>query len=476
MCLARGVADFVDDCGADVLQMPLARAGDRRTQVAIETAQGGGLRLLESGGFRRAEILHVEYAQFGELDLQALRAVAQLAVGADRAGQIECLVTGALHRPRLEEEFGTAICEAGLEDGHAIDGQRLVDADHRRKTLPCLGVGNHHVAGEQPRHAGGIEIDMEFLEVDIERQRLQQHAVAEAEYGHIRFAALGNLQIAAERRVVDRELVDLGNLRNQHVRLERLLAEHPHLRLDHHVAVEQRTQADEHERGMRQDVADAVDAAGLGCDHGGVGVALPRCGAFLHAKLVALAAQHAGEAIDHGGAAFDQADFRAFMEGAHALLAHAFLVGFQVGDDLGGIADQAQAGGHDQKGQDQQEPPRRIDVVELELAEHVGPERAELVDIVVVRLPLGEHGADDAGDGHDHQQGDGEAHRRQQLDESAPGARPVLKFPAGSAQRRVGNGRWGGGHTVMESGRRKAGAARKTAAGGQDGFGALRRG
>ncbi len=420
--LTRSIANLVDHCGADVLQMPLTRRSHRCAQVPIEAGHEGLLLGFDAGHLRRAHVLHVEDSQFGELDLHALRPIAELAIRAHGAGQIEGLIAGAVHRPGLEEQFRSAIGEARLENGDAVIRQRMVDLDLRRKALARAGIGDHHITGEQARHAGGIEVDVEFFQMDVERQRLQQHAVAHAEHRHIRFAAIGNLQIAAKGRVVHRQLVDLGHLRQQHIGLERLFAEHPHLRLDHHVAIEQRTYADQHECGMRQHITNAVDASGLRSDHGGARTALLRRRTLLHLELVAVAL-HDARQMRHGGrAAIGERGFAALVEVAHALLAHPLFIGLQIGDDLGRIADQAQAGGHHQKGQDQQEPPGGIDVIQLELAEHFRPERPELVDVIVVGLSLGEHRADDAGDGDDHQQRNGKTHRRKQFDKSAPGA------------------------------------------------------
>ena len=74
----------------------------------------------------------------------------------------------------------------------------------------------------------------------------------------------------------------------------------------------------------------------------------------------------------------------------------------------------------DQEGEDQQEPPGAVDACTGPTrAEHLGPERAELVDVVVGRLVLLDHGADHRGDADHRQQRDREAHRRQQLDRVA---------------------------------------------------------
>jgi hypothetical protein len=69
------------------------------------------------------------------------------------------------------------------------------------------------------------------------------------------------------------------------------------------------------------------------------------------------------------------------VKGLQALLADVFLVGLQVGKDLGRVARNAQRRAGHQKGQDQQEPPGAVHRVEL-TAKQLGPERPELVDVV----------------------------------------------------------------------------------------------
>ena len=66
---------------------------------------------------------------------------------------------------------------------------------------------------------------------------------------------------------------------------------------------------------------------------------------------------------------------------------------------------------------------RAVAPCEPERAEHVGPERAELVDVVVDRLVLLDDGADRRRDADHRQQRDREAHRRHQLDGVAQPAR-----------------------------------------------------
>ena len=104
------------------------------------------------------------------------------------------------------------------------------------------------------------------------------------------------------------------------------------------------------------------------------------------------------------------------VEGLQRLLADMLLVVAQVVEDLGRVACDAQARRDDEKAQDEQEPPRAVDRVEIDGAEHLCPERAELVDVVREGLVLAHHGARHGGDADHAQQRDREAHRREQLD------------------------------------------------------------
>ena len=159
-------------------------------------------------------------------------------------------------------------------------------------------------------------------------------------------------------------------------------------------------------------------------------------------KVRALVIANSSSGYDEAGrtawqqriATLESGGLAAVVEGAQGLLAHVLLVGLQVDDDLRQVARDAQAGRDDQERQDQQEPPDAVDGVQADLVEHLGPERTELVDVVVVRLVLLDDRADHRGDADDRQQRDREAHRRHQLDGVAQQPRSGVDFDTGRGQ------------------------------------------
>jgi hypothetical protein len=87
-------------------------------------------------------------------------------------------------------------------------------------------------------------------------------------------------------------------------------------------------------------------------------------------------------------------------------------------------------GADHQEQQDQQEPPGAVDRIEPRRPEELGPERPELVDVVVDRLVLLDDRADDRGDADDGEQRDREAHRREQLHRRAKHLRAAMHAKA----------------------------------------------
>jgi len=77
------------------------------------------------------------------------------------------------------------------------------------------------------------------------------------------------------------------------------------------------------------------------------------------------------------------------------------------------VASDADAGGGDEEGQDEQKPGSVIDVVQAQFLKHLEPERAELDEVAAVRFGLLQHRADNRRDREDGQQADGKSHRAQ---------------------------------------------------------------
>ena len=425
-CLPRRVAQLVADAGPDVAQLLLAYGFVARAQARVDgRAQVNLARIGAGAGAVIAEVLHVNGAQRGELQRQRLAGLV--------AGQTRLPANRALHVERLYARChgygaqlyqGAAIVEAGLVNLDAFVAERMVDLDARGHLLARRLVVDHHLAGEQLGHAGGIVLNDELLQLHGKRQFLQQHAVGLRQDGRARLRAFGNQQVAAESGITlgqDVLRLDLGN--QPAARVGRLAAQ-PHLRAHDEVAIEQPPQTDQHNGTVCSDVADLVCAPRLGGHH--PALALRRL-ALLQAHLPAAPHQHAADAACcHFGSFALKVRLGLVVKGLQVLHPDVFLVVAQIGQVLGRVACDAQGRADDQEGQDQQEPPSAVDSVELERQKQLGPEGAELVHIVVDRLLLLEHRADDRGNADHRQERDGKTHRRQQLHGSAQRLRTGL--------------------------------------------------
>jgi hypothetical protein len=431
-------SQLVGHAGAHVAQLAL---GDRL--VARAQARFDGLAQVDlahvgarAAGAAVAEILHVEHAQrrVFERERLARARVRELRGAADRALHLE-LPRARHHGPRAQAHVRAAVVEAGLVDLDAFVAGRMVHLHARGRGLARGLVVDHDLAGEQLGHAGGVVLHDEFLELHRERQLLQQHAVGLAQDGRGRLRALGHHQVAAEGGVALGQAVlglDLGD--QPAARVGRLAAE-PHLRAHDQVAVEQSAQADEHDGAVRGDVADLVGRTRLGRHH-------PACAGgrltLLQAHLPAHGGQHLPDAARGGlGCLARQVGLRLVVEGLQALFSDVFLVVADVRQVFGRVPRDAQRRAHHQERQDQQEPPRAVDRVELERQEQLGPERPELVHVVGGGLVLLEHSADHRGDADHREQRDREAHGRQQLGQRPRGVRA----PGAAAGRKIRHGR-----------------------------------
>lgn len=106
------------------------------------------------------------------------------------------------------------------------------------------------------------------------------------------------------------------------------------------------------------------------------------------------------------GADAPGSDFRRFIERAarpvakslQTLLAQVLFVIFKVGKNLGRIARNALRGAGDQKRQNKQKPPGVVKRIQAQSAKKLGPERPKLIDVIVCRLVLLEHSANDRRD------------------------------------------------------------------------------
>ncbi len=430
--LAVGIAQLVLHRRPDVAQFALARhprgVAEFGTQAGIAAALADAARILLARCV--GDSLDVHQAEVGELDGVIGAGTGQPGVLADRAGQGERLRVRPAHREAGQLEPGAAVLEARLVNRDAVVDEGLVDLDPGVGLLAGAAVGHDDVAGEQLRHAGRVMLDGELLERDGERQILDQRPVPDIQDRRAHGRPLGHERIAPKTRVGHRQPVLRADLADDRIALDRRLAAEPHLQADHHVAIQQPADADDDNGRMRQDVADLVARARLGCDERGAAVA--REGPDAEASVL----RERGQARrDHGGLR-RRVELILVVERTQAALAHVLAPDPHVGQHLGCIAHDAQRGRHDQERQDQQEPPRAVHRRQRQRAEHVGPERPELVDVVRVRLVLLEHRADHAGNGDHRQQADRKAHRRQQLDRLAQGAPPRVDPDTGGGNRR----------------------------------------
>ena len=273
-------------------------------------------------------------------------------------------------------------------------------------------------------------LDGELLERDRERQILDQGAIRDVQNRRADGRTFRHERITAKARVRCRQPMLRADVADHRVALDGRLAAKPHLRANHHVAVQQPADADHDDGRVRQDVADLVARARLCRDERGPTIARKR----LDAEAAVL--RKRGQACGHGGDIDGGIKFVTVMERAQAAFAHVLAPGAHVGQHLGRIAHDAQRRRHHQECQDQQKPPRAIDGRQRQRSEYVGPERPELVDVVRIRIVLLEHGADHAGDGDHRQQADRKTHRREQLDRFAQRATAGADLDAGSGDRR----------------------------------------
>ena len=213
------------------------------------------------------------------------------------------------------------------------------------------------------------------------------------------------------------------------------LATKPHLGAHHQVPVQQATHTNQHDGRVRCDVADFVGRACLGCQH--PAGALRRF-ARLQLHLPAPGCQQLPQTVGGSLRAFAQVTLGFVVKRFQALFADVFFVGLEVCQDLWRVAGNAQAGAQDQKGQDQQKPPRAVHRVQFQSRKQLGPKRTELVDVIGGRFVLLQHGANDRGNANDGQKRNGKPHGRQQLQHGLASWRSALGWGAGSDRRHGG--------------------------------------
>ena len=270
-------------------------------------------------------------------------------------------------------------------------------------------VEQFDVALEILRLPRRVVLDAELLQCHGERQILHQIAVGHVQENHVGAGAFRNLHAAAEGRIGRRQTRNRRHLALRNVARLDLLGAQQLLHLEYQVAVHQAADADHHDGRVRQEVPEPVPAAGFG---GKQHALLAR--QVLH--LVTLALEIA---LCAGGERFGRlrrGRLMLVLECIQRLFADVLAKTFHLAREVRCIAVDANAGGSDQEGQDDQKPGGMIDIVQPQLFIGLEPERAELDDVVVVRLGLLQHRPDNGGDGKNGQQADGKTHRAQQLE------------------------------------------------------------
>ena len=127
-------------------------------------------------------------------------------------------------------------------------------------------VGDLHLAGKELGHAGRIEIDDEAVQLDGERQVLDQHAVLARDDGRIAACAFRNEHVAAKRRIAEAQPVLRRDLGNHAITGERRLSIRPFLEADTEIGVEQSAYADDDDCAVGKNIAPLVGSALLGGD------------------------------------------------------------------------------------------------------------------------------------------------------------------------------------------------------------------
>ena len=277
------------------------------------------------------------------------------------------------------------------------------------------------IAGKELGHAGGVIVHHKFFQLDGKGQILQQHA-RRLRQDHGRCPPpFRDQQIASERGIVNRQPVLGRHIGNQPAAAEHRLTAEPHLCPHNQVAIQQATDANQHDRTVCRQVPQFIGHAHLGCHH----PTFPGRGRTrLQLDAPTRSHQSLADATCLGLRISGQSGFSLVSECLQALLTDVFLEGAQIIQDFGRVAHDAQTGADHQKGQNQQEPPCAVHRIQVQLAEDLRPERTELVDVVVDGLLLLQHGPNDRCDADDGQQRNGKPHGGQQFD-------PVI-CPAGA--------------------------------------------
>src|SRR5690625_2804810 len=364
-CLAVFAHNTVVYAWADVFQVFIiganGTAGDRSN--VLDQRFGLWLGII-------TQVFDVNDTKFGELHLDALLAFAaneELSGLANHAIHREFVVT----RPTqgIPGQFdGTAtVIQTGLVNRDALVTERLIDLDGLLKRLARFAVGNQYLAFETAGHAGRVVIHQEAVKTNRERQGLNQYAIARADQGMAALIAFRDQQMRFKAGVGHGQTPGFRHLGDQHVLDNRCFAVHPHLHAHGKFAVEQAADANDHNGGVREDVAQPVGPAFLGGQQ----------------QLIAIVAYL--EAVTHRAQQFlhlvarllERCAYLTFYtvgEGAQAAATHILTKRAGVAHKFGRIANKTNGGRHHQEAHNQQKPPAVIDIPDREDIEELEPE------------------------------------------------------------------------------------------------------
>ena len=388
--LPCGVSQLVGDAGAHVAQVFFGHRLVACTQTAfhgmtqIHCPHIGGRRFGVVG-----EVFDVDHTQCGELQIELLVTIAQWHRSAYRAFHLKRL-DSCVKGHGLQLHFGATIIKARLVNRNPPMHRRVVHFHACGLLFASLEIVNHDLTGKQAGHTGVVVLDDEFLQLHRKRQLLQQHTTGLRQDGRAGHGALGDHEVASERRIGGAQTVLLGHIGDHAAPHKRRLAIEPCLCPHHQVTVEQAPNTHQHNRTVGREITHFVGCTGFGRQH--PALALWRV-ARLQLDFPAPGQQCLSHAVSGGLRRFIQCGLGLVRKSLEALLTDVFFVGLEVGKNFGRVARNTEAGADHQKGQNQQKPPSAVHRSQLGALKHVGPKGAKLIDIVVGRLVLLDHRA-----------------------------------------------------------------------------------
>ena len=388
---------------------------DARAEIAELALTGLGIRLRHQ----------VEQAKIVQFQRHGTARTAANAQGfTNGAAGLARLQMATVQWPGAQLQPGATVAEIGLVDGIATIDQRMVDADGRFQRLlaKLLLVVNQYLTDKGLGLTGVVVGNLKILQLNGKGQFLQQEPIAHAQEDEVGGAAFGQHDVATKGRHRARRQAAFGwNPSGGQIAGFDPQLTAPFLELQPQIAIEQAADTNHHHRDMGEQVAKAAVAALHRREHLMI-VTSPQ------PPAIAARSQQAGQLSAHLlRLASGQMPLGLLVKAVQRTQLHPGAKPGHVTPQQRRLPVNAYAGREDQKSQDADEPACTIDVVQAEAAKNLEPERTELEHIIRIGLVLLQHGADHRGNGHHHQQGDGEVHRTEEFQqhpgEGTPGNR-----------------------------------------------------